>query len=129
MPVTKLNSQTLQNHNRTHERRNRYLNSTGSYPDSDYMSSLGSLQNGNYRHNLGNKFPDRGLTWGGHNTDLSKLSPNGYYNHGYGSGYNTYTSSTRDDDETTTTSGSYTINPEELDDEIASAALNASQFV
>lgn len=123
----KLNSQTLQNHDRTRELRSRYLNSTSSYPDSDYMSSVGSLPN--YGQNLTNRFPDAGLTWGVHNTNLPKMFSLGYVNHGYGGGYHNYTNSTKDDDETTTTSGSYTINPEDFDDEITHAALNMSHVV
>ena len=124
---TNLSPQTIQNHNRTAEWRNRYLNSTSSYPDSDYMSSLGSTHN--YSQTLMNRFPENGLTWGVHNTNLSKMSALGYVNHGYGGGYHNYTSSTKDDDETTTTSGSYTINHEDLDEELANVTRNVSHVV
>ena len=127
IPDLTLNSRTLQNQNR--DWRTKYLNSTSSYPDSDYVSSNNSLPH--HSQYLSNRYPDSGLPWNVHNTNTHKLSPLGYVNHGYGGGYHNYTSSTRDDDETTTTSGSYTINPEELDEDLANihAALNLSHVV
>ena len=105
------------------------MNSTSSYPDSDYVSGVNSLPH--YSQHLTNRYPDSGLPWSVHNTNVPKLSTLGYVNHGYGGGYHNYTSSTKDDDETTTTSGSYTINPEELDEDLANinAALNLSHVV
>ena len=130
IPELMLNSRTLQNQNL--DWRTKYLNSTSSYPDSDYVSINNSLPHNHYNQNhLTNRYHDSGLPWNMHNTNPHKLTPQGYVNHGYGGGYHNYTSSTKDDDETTTTSGSYTINPEELDEDIANihTALNLSHVV
>ena len=104
------------------------LDSTGSYPDSDYIS-LSS--NHNYSQGHIHPFKDPKYHYNPHNINTLKppVQNSGYYNHGYGN-YPTYRSnSTRDDDETTTTSGSYTINHEDLDDDLAAAQFQVSQVV
>ncbi|XP_045203249.2 protocadherin alpha-11-like isoform X2 [Mercenaria mercenaria] len=115
---------------RNSQNRNRcpQLDSTGSYPDSDYIS-LSS--NHNYSQGNINPYRDSKYNYSSHN--INQLQPpiqnRGYYNQGYGH-YPTYRSnSTRDDDDTTTTSGSYTINHEDLDDDIAAAQYQVSQVV
>lgn len=105
------------------------LDSTGSYPDSDYLS-LGS--NPNYSQGQITPFREQPYQYHPHNGSQSKL-PNphvGVMNPAYGNYYPTFRSnSTRDDDETTTTSGSYTINHDDIDDEIAATQYQVSQVV
>lgn len=104
------------------------LNSTGSYPDSDYVS-LSS--NHNYSQGHINPYRDSKYNYSPHNVNQLKppLQNGGFLNPGYAN-YSTYRSnSTRDDDETTTTSGSYTINHEELDDDVAAVQYQVSQVV
>ncbi|KAL4230410.1 Protocadherin-10 [Mactra antiquata] len=106
------------------------LDSTGSYPDSDYIS-LSSNPN----YSQGQITPYHDQTYNHYNTSNSnqlKLSnPHmGVMNPGYGNYYPTFRSnSTRDDDETTTTSGSYTINHEDIDDDVAATQYQVSQVV
>lgn len=110
--------------------RNYNLDSTGSYPDSDYIS-LTSTHN----YSQGHIPPYRGqkYDYSPHNVNQSNSllhsAGQGVLNPAYGN-YSTYCSnSTRDDDEATTTSGSYTINPEELDDDLAMSKYQVSQVV
>lgn len=103
------------------------LDSTGNYRDSDYIS-LSSI---NHSQDHFDPYRELKFKYNPHNINQSKPSTlhGGYLNPSYGN-YPTYRSnSTRDDDETTTTSGSYTINHEELDDDIAASQYQVSQVV
>lgn len=104
------------------------LDSTGNYLDSDYISLSSS---NNYSQSHFDPYRELKFNYNPHNINQSKPSTlhGGYLNPSYGN-YPTYRSnSTRDDDETTTTSGSYTINHEELDDDIAASQYQVSQVV
>ncbi|XP_052795491.1 protocadherin beta-16-like isoform X2 [Mya arenaria] len=101
------NSHTWNNPKRCHN-----LNSSSSYPDSDYQSTSSNLnfsqghlkpsRDSSYQYSANNSFPSPIHT--------------GYNNPAYD--FQFRCNSTRDDDETTTTSGSYTINHEDVDDEL-----------
>lgn len=98
---------------------NQRLDSTGSsHHDTDFPSSHAS--HSKYGTLPQNNYPDSHLKWVHNPHSLSKLSPAGLVNHAYD--YPTFrTNSTRDDDETTTTSGSYTINEEDIEDDVKMA--------
>lgn len=104
------------------------LNSVGSYPDSDY-TSLNSSHN--YSNGHIQTYSDSKYNYNPHNVNHSKppVQNGGFLNQGYAN-YATYRSnSTREDDETTTTSGSYTINHEDIDDDVAAAQYQVSHVV
>ncbi|XP_052226809.1 protocadherin beta-18-like [Dreissena polymorpha] len=99
------------------------LNSTGSYPDSDYLS-LGS--NPNLSHVNTSMYPNSGK-------HVQKNFPHsGYVNSAFNlsSDFPLYSSnSLRDDDEATTTSGSYTVNHEDLEDDLQRSYTRFSDYV
>lgn len=90
------------------------LNSSSSYPDSDYLS-LSS----NHNYSKGHMKPYQDLEFSG-NLGFGPGSQNAYTNLSYDYQLQQYgCNSTRDDDETTTTSGSYTINHDDVDEDLA----------
>lgn len=104
------------------QNKNWYSTLDGSYPESDYLS-LGSNPN----NSQGQIPPYRGDRFAYNSNPNSANHPRsipssknyGYYNPVYSENSLPYrTNSVRDDDETTTTSGSYTINHDDVDEDL-----------